>query len=345
MILVDGRYLSGGIGHYVRGLIPLIQSDLDVRFFGSPEGLQEAGVLSSHIIPYPPKHFSPRFLALGGFDSALQEAELIHFVHFDVPLYTRVPYVVTIQDLFPPGRGVFRAKRLLAHFLIRRAALNAAVVVNTSHTVREQLYRMTGRRAAVIKIYHNPIDHNQTLGRSEDLPERTRVLWIGSHKLHKGLPEALAAFRLLRKSVPDASMALLGIAPSRAGKIRRQLIRLGLEGAVEVLQLLDEDAKLELVQTSDLVLHTSCHEGFGLVPGEGLLTGTPVLARDLPVLREIYGDAIHYYSGNISSLSAEMKKVLGSRPTATPGAWSPQSLEAFAEEHYAVYKESLRSFG
>ena len=46
------------------------------------------------------------------------------------------------------------------------------------------------------------------------------------------------------------------------------------------------------------VIFASRGEGFGLPLIEGLSFGKPVLARDIPIFREIAGNKVSYFSGN-----------------------------------------------
>lgn len=51
-----------------------------------------------------------------------------------------------------------------------------------------------------------------------------------------------------------------------------------------------------LVAGADVLGFLSVTEGFGLAAMEALAAGVPVVARDLPVLREVFGDAVRYAS-------------------------------------------------
>ena len=47
---------------------------------------------------------------------------------------------------------------------------------------------------------------------------------------------------------------------------------------------------------ADVFAFPSTKEGFGLAAMEALAAGVPVVVRDLPVLREVFGDAVRYAS-------------------------------------------------
>lgn len=57
---------------------------------------------------------------------------------------------------------------------------------------------------------------------------------------------------------------------------------------------INDQKKYFLMKHATLVLAPSLFEGYGMVPGEAMAVGTPSVVYDLPVLREEYGDSLHY---------------------------------------------------
>jgi glycosyltransferase involved in cell wall biosynthesis len=64
--------------------------------------------------------------------------------------------------------------------------------------------------------------------------------------------------------------------------------------AISVLPFVDRATLAAVYRRSALALLTSDREGFGLPIVEALASGTPMLASDIPVLREIGGPAATY---------------------------------------------------
>ncbi len=59
-----------------------------------------------------------------------------------------------------------------------------------------------------------------------------------------------------------------------------------------------------------LVFPTS-FEGFGMPPGEALSCGKPAICSDIPILREVYGEAVEYFPlHDVAALAAKMEDLL-----------------------------------
>ena len=116
-----------------------------------------------------------------------------------------------------------------------------------------------------------------------DLPSRPYAIWSARSPAYKGGRVALEAVWDLK--VP-LDMALFGHVndPPRDNSLHR-LYRY--EGRNDL-------AKFYLMKHAQIILAPSKFEGYGMVPGEALCSGTPCLVYDLPVLREAYGERLIY---------------------------------------------------
>lgn len=79
-------------------------------------------------------------------------------------------------------------------------------------------------------------------------------------------------------------------------------------GQAQLLGPLDDKSLLELLHASSIYLATSEYEPFGLAPLEAALCGCAVVARDLPSLREVWGDAALYFE-DAPSLEALLRQL------------------------------------
>jgi glycosyltransferase involved in cell wall biosynthesis len=119
-------------------------------------------------------------------------------------------------------------------------------------------------------------------------------LFTGSLEPRKNLPALLAAWRQLLggrapSTEPGGVPPLVLAGPSGWGPA---LDAAGLpDGAVVTTGYLDDGDLAGVVAGAAVLAFPSRQEGFGLPPLEALAAGVPVVAADLPVLREILGEA------------------------------------------------------
>ena len=63
----------------------------------------------------------------------------------------------------------------------------------------------------------------------------------------------------------------------------------------------------EYVANADLMVFPSKYEGFGIPPLEAMACGCPVIASDIPVLREVCsGSVLYFRPGDVNDLSMKM---------------------------------------
>jgi glycosyltransferase involved in cell wall biosynthesis len=130
------------------------------------------------------------------------------------------------------------------------------------------------------------------------LREKPSVLMVSTLEPRKGHAQALAAFEYLWQQGQDINLVIVGKPGWRTEQLQHRL-RTHSEGQHRLYWLENvSDEMLEHLYTSAKgVLVASEAEGFGLPLIEAIRHRKPVLARDLPVFREIAGDGISFFSG------------------------------------------------
>jgi glycosyltransferase involved in cell wall biosynthesis len=131
-------------------------------------------------------------------------------------------------------------------------------------------------------------------------------------------------------------------------------LELGVRDRVSVLPTLDDRTLAAVYRRAAIVVLPSEREGFGLPVIEALACGTPVVASDLPVLREVGGTAPEYRP--VGDRAAWAEAVLGlirerlQHPDALAArrasgvAWTRRfSWTRFADELAAIYVEVARA--
>lgn len=142
------------------------------------------------------------------------------------------------------------------------------------------------------------------------------VLHVGHCLPRKRIDVLLEVFARLRERFPE--LRLVKATGEWSEEHRATIERRGIAGAIDRRHGLSRVDLAELYRGARLVLMPSDAEGFGLPVAEALACGTPVLASDLPVLREVGGDAADYAPvGDLDAWTAAAERIL-SRPDAAP---------------------------
>lgn len=123
------------------------------------------------------------------------------------------------------------------------------------------------------------------------------VLALGGIEPRKGSVDLLDAWALLRQARPDIGLVFGGGETLFDYRYYREQFEarqaaLGVEPTI--LGVIDEHDLAPLVAAASALAFVSTKEGFGLAAMEALAAGVPVVARDLPVLREVFGEAVSY---------------------------------------------------
>ena len=169
------------------------------------------------------------------------------------------------------------------------------------------------------------------------------ILAVGGIEPRKGSIDLLEAYALLRHDHPDLSLVFAGgetlfdYRDYRAEFDRRQA-ELGV--APIVLGAVDEHVLPSLVAACDAFAFPSVKEGFGLAAMEALAAGRPVTVRELPILREVFGDVVTYAT-DPTSLATRLDAALnGYHPDVDAGRRLARGLtwDAAARAHLRFYE-------
>lgn len=201
------------------------------------------------------------------------------FSSMSAPLWTRRPTIGMVQWLHAGEKSVQYG--LPFHLLERAGVRSHREMITVSHGVAERLEEMNPD--AEVTVVGNGVDRS-AFG---DTPSLGRdVVFVGRLEMRgKGLDLLLPAWALACRSVDgDLVIAGTGIDEQR---VRRLAGTLGVADRVRFVGWVSGAAKYALMNAARLVVVPSRQETFGLVALEALATATPVLAFDIPCLREV----------------------------------------------------------
>lgn len=171
----------------------------------------------------------------------------------------------------------------------------------------------------------------------------TYVLTVGGVEPRKGSLDLLEAYALLREARPDVRLVIAGgETPFGYRDYRARWEARAAELGVEpiVLGPVSDVDLPPLVAGAAAFAFPSTRKGSGLAAMEALAAGVPVVMRDLPALREVFGSAARF-AGDPAGLAAELAHALAcpdpDRRTAGRELAARHTWQAAAERHIALY--------
>jgi glycosyltransferase involved in cell wall biosynthesis/4-amino-4-deoxy-L-arabinose transferase-like glycosyltransferase len=196
-----------------------------------------------------------------------------------VPLWARGKIIAQVQWLSADEKS---RQYHLPFFLTERWGARAhRLLIAVSGNVGERLRQMNPGGEVV--ILPNGLERSalRASGRG-----RKDALFLGRLEIKgKGLDMLLRAFAAISGHT-DANLVIAGDGPDR--QALAELVRLlRLEDRVTLLGRIDGPARFELLASAQVVCMPTRYESFGLVALEALACATPVLAFDIPAMREL----------------------------------------------------------
>jgi glycosyltransferase involved in cell wall biosynthesis len=180
----------------------------------------------------------------------------------------------------------------------------ASHVIAVSEATREEILRLGLHPANRITVVSNGVhpacspqpvpvaDAELSRLLSGQPPDAVWLLNVGSSIPRKRLDLLLRVFAEVRKHA--AHVRLLRVGEGLSAEHRQLAGELGVDAAIVELSRLNREVLAAAYRRADLLVHTADAEGFGLPLIEAMACGCPVIASDLPVLREVGGTAATY---------------------------------------------------
>jgi glycosyltransferase involved in cell wall biosynthesis len=175
------------------------------------------------------------------------------------------------------------------------------------------------------------------------------VLHVGSTIPRKRIDRLLTIVASVRSRRPEVRLVRAGgaLTEGQADLARRLKI---IDDAIVSLPFLTPRTLAAVYRRAALLLQPSDREGFGLPVVESLATGTPVVASDLPVLREAGGSAAEYCApDDLASWTGTIDRLLTERDDDPAAAAQRRgrclqqarrfSWSAYASQMVGVYEE------
>lgn len=205
---------------------------------------------------------------------------------------------ITPPEFFAPWDNPLARNQVQARHELQMLAPRTALAVAVSSYNERELHEVGYRNTTVIPpaaLLPEPAEpFPRTPAPSTPPPEGARWLTVGRLAPNKVLEHALMALLVTRTHYDrGTTLDIIGktVVPAYSGALRRFSADLGLHDAVTFAGRMDDDAVEHAMASSDVMVVTSEHEGFGVTVIEALRRGLPVVANRAGALPEVLGEA------------------------------------------------------
>ena len=249
----------------------------------------------------------------------------------------RWPLVTTVHDLIyyrhpTPPRDLPVAVRALwrayhRSFVPQRMLLDAVDgVVAVSETTRALIdeHRLTKRPVAVVPNASVPLGEPVR----HATPPTRRLVYMGSFMPYKDVDVLVRAMAHL----PDHELHLCSrVRPEERARLA------ALPGGDRVVfhDGVSDAAYAELLRSATALVHASRDEGFGIPLLEAMGLGIPVVVTDIPIFREVGGDAaVRFPVGDAAGLADAVRSL--------EGEWAQRSRASVAQAARYTWAQSAQ---
>jgi len=290
-----------------------------------------------------------------------------HLVHSLPPART----IVTCHDLdafrsvlTPADEKRSGAFRAMTREILTGLRRSARVVCDTA-SIRDELLaqgliapeRLVVCPLGVDRVFFAARDEAADRAVSSAAPvpsDAVEILHVGSTADRKRIDVLIRVFAALGRDLPNLRLTRVGepLTPAQARLLRDN----GVAERLTAVNGVDEATLAALYRRAALVLQPSAREGFGLPVIEALAAGTPVVASDLAVLREVGGPAVEFCKvGDVQGWTDKAETLLRERREA-PLQWSARrergreharrfTWERFAADVVQIYRDVAAETG
>lgn len=266
--------------------------------------------------------------------------DLVHFLHFNVPIFYRGRKVVTIHDItmadfdLSTGGGLDKLKyqvKRRASLMALKSAVKAEKIIVPSHATSEALINRFGPLVAPrIVVTPEAVDAPANLAARPIHTDPPTLLYVGTLYPFKNVGLLIQALAEVLKNHRTAQLVIVGNTPRFIDELKIQAIDAGIDEHVRFTGFVSHKELARLYADASVFLFPSLSEGFGLPPLEAMAAGVPVLASKASAMPEVLGDGAQYFDPKSApDLAMQINKLLD----------SPDALAALQAKGYKRIKD------
>lgn len=309
-IVIDARmYQESGVGRYIRNLIYklqqldkkneyfilLLQKDYDnlvfknnfrkilanFRWYGIKEQLNLPAILNK------------------------LKPDLVHFPHFNAPIFYGGKFIVTIHDLihqhFRMDRATtlnpitYKLKQIGYNKVFQNAVDKSIKILVPSNYVKNLLIKKWGIEGDKIMVTYEAVDDKllkMATGLSKnEIVKPPYIFYVGNAHPHKNVEGLIKAFLKLKEKYSDLKFVLSGYDHYFWQRLRNENQQKG----IIYTGYVDDEELIGLYKNASCFVMPSFEEGFGIPLLEAMACSCAVVSSNAGALKEVGGDACLYF--------------------------------------------------
>ncbi len=335
---IDARlWREAGVGRYIRNLIYHLQEiDKNNQYFVFLLKRDFNQVSLSQNFKKIEANFSwygvseqlnfPKLLAKYSLD-------LVHFPHFNVPVFYNKKFVVTVHDLihqhFKMERAttlnplVYKIKQMGYRRVFSHAINKSKKIITVSDFVKTQLrdeMKIQPDKITVTKeaAEDSIIALSKKISKEKINDEIRKlgikppfVFYVGNAHPHKNVEGLIKAFNALRKKYQYLQLVLSGHDHYFWKRVKKE------NQGKDIIYTgyITDDQLVALYKGAQVFVMPSLEEGFGIPLLEAFACGCPVVSSNQGSLSEVGGEAAIYFDpGNIQEMVNKIEFILNNNP-------------------------------
>ena len=305
MITIDIRWLNeSGMGTYIENVVPGIISQLlneDFTLIGSRAQFDRLKKIIPRSVNFVETNVKPYSIA---------EQLIIPFLipwgtkvffttHFNVPFLVRGRLLVTLYDLFhlnPMVSNISTFGKIYTWILLRFIKFRADTIITISRFTKQELMSVFGRFTIPILPIHLGVDSDWSKKSVENLSNQRYLVCLGNMKPHKNLNRFVEAYINISHLIPHNLLLIGKCEGFITGDKKIFKTASLLPGRIRFTGIMPKEDVIKCIGAADALIFPSLYEGFGLPPLEAMAIGCPVLASDIPSVREVCEDKVYYFN-------------------------------------------------
>lgn len=356
---IDARLLQeSGVGIYIKNLLHFLDlvdtSDFKFYIYLNQEGFANLDFLSKNFIK---KKAYFRWHSINeqiGFLKTIRDdkLDLMHFTYFSYPVSYAGRFVVTVHDLIPylykTGRAstknkfIFNFKHMIYKWLITNAIMESTAIITPSNSVKEEMLNLFTKSVEdKIHVLYEGVDYEIAKLKPDDslrnLLKYPYLLYVGNFYPHKNVENLIKAFSKSRKKI---HLILAGPDDFFAKRIQKMIDRLKQNKRIMLLTNLKRAQTLYLYKKASALIHPTLAEGFGLTLVEAAYCKLPIIASDIPVFKEIFGDNyLKFDPSDVDDISKKINLFFDKKPRYNyTSTLKKLSFQKMAADTFKLYK-------